>query len=145
MLTLQAIVPPGVDETQIEEWVNNVLAACHQPQAEMTVRFVDENEMRALNKRYRNQDKLTNVLAFTSDIPRVVKSYFIGDIVICPMQAKQEAHTQHKRYAAHIAHLIVHGVLHLLGFDHQNEQQAGEMEKAEADLLTAMGFDHPYH
>ena len=57
MLTLQAIVPPGVDETQIEEWVNNVLAACHQPQAELTVRFVDENEMRALNKRYRNQDK----------------------------------------------------------------------------------------
>jgi probable rRNA maturation factor len=107
---------------------------------EVTIRIVDEAEGRALNLAYRNKDYATNVLTF----PITETPYLMGDIVICAPIVAKEAVEQNKTIAAHFAHLTVHGMLHLCGFDHETEPQAKLMESIEIQILTKLGYANPY-
>lgn len=116
------------------------------PNAELTIRVVDEDEMRSLNSTYRKKDKTTNVLSFPFDTPEDVDVDLplLGDIVICAQVIIDEAKEQHKTVDAHWAHMIVHGVLHLLGYDHEKDDEAEMMEAEEIKILKKLGFDNPY-
>lgn len=123
---------------QVETWVKSALYA----DAALTVRFVGEDEGRALNRSYRGKDYATNVLTFAyaehEDDP------VAGDIVLCCPVVEKEAREQRKPLLAHYAHLIVHGVLHAQGYEHEDEAEAEEMEAIETETLQALGFDDPY-
>jgi probable rRNA maturation factor len=110
----------------------------------LTLRLVDRDESRALNLRYRGQDKPTNVLSFPAGLPCGLDLPLLGDIVICAPLVGEEAEKQHKSLQSHWAHLVIHGVLHLLGHDHQDEKEAVDMEAIEVDLLASLGFSDPY-
>ena len=127
----------------VESWVEEVIGERREA-AELTVRIVDEAESRALNERYRRQDKPTNVLSFPADLPGEVDTPLLGDIVICAPVVAAEATANRRSARAHWAHLVVHGTLHLLGFDHQTENQAREMEAEETAILIRLGFPDPY-
>ena len=107
---------------------------------EITIRLVDAAEGQALNKEYRQKDYATNVLSFPYDTePRVM-----GDLVICPAVVAREAAEQNKPLAAHYAHLTVHGMLHLQGWDHEDDADAQAMEDEEREILAALGYADPY-
>jgi probable rRNA maturation factor len=112
--------------------------------AELTVRLVDEAESQELNSRYRGKDAPTNVLSFPAELPPGTGIPLLGDIVICAPLVQIEAMAQNKPVRAHWAHLVIHGVLHLIGHDHQGEQEAEAMEALEVDLLFSLGYDNPY-
>lgn len=107
---------------------------------EVTIRLVDAEEGRALNKEYRGKDYATNVLSFPYETEPVV----CGDLVICPEVVAREAAEQNKPPAAHYAHLTVHGMLHLQGRDHDNDDDAEAMENEEKEILAALGYPDPY-
>ena len=113
-------------------------AAALEFDAAVTLRFVGVKEARALNQRYRGKDVPTNVLAFVYDENRG------GDIVLCAPVLRSEARQQSKTLAAHCAHLLVHGMLHLQGYDHHRAVDATRMEARETDILSRLGFDDPY-
>jgi probable rRNA maturation factor len=110
----------------------------------LVIRIVDEAESRALNKRYRGKDKPTNVLSFPFEAPQGVDIDHLGDLVICAAVVDREAADQHKPLDHHWAHMVVHGVLHLRGYDHQDEQQASAMEALETQILKGLGIADPY-
>lgn len=107
---------------------------------EVTIRLVDADEGQTLNNEYRGKDYATNVLSFPYDTEPVV----MGDLVICPSVVAREAAEQNKPLAAHYAHLTVHGMLHLQGWDHENDDDAQAMENEEKEILAAMGYPDPY-
>ena len=109
-------------------------------ETEVTIRIVDEHEARALNSQYRAKDYATNVLTF----PITESPILMGDIVICAPVVAAEAIAQNKSITAHFAHLIVHGMLHLSGFDHETEPQAELMEALEVQILAKLGYANPY-
>ena len=128
---------------QIEQWAT----AAVQPQSdevEMTVRIVDEAESHALNLNYRGKDRPTNVLSFPFECPDEVELPLLGDLVICRQVVEREAHEQDKPLMAHWAHMVVHGSLHLLGYDHIEDDEAEEMESLETQIMTGLGFADPY-
>ena len=132
----------------IESWVSRAVAAGGGPgDHEVSVRIVGAEEMRQLNRDYRDKDKATNVLSFPTGpidgLPRD-EAVPLGDIVICAAVVAEEAEAQGKRLADHWAHMLVHGMLHLLGFDHQEDRQAAEMEGKETEILTGHGLPDPY-
>jgi probable rRNA maturation factor len=102
------------------------------------------DEIQDLNKQYRNKDKATNVLSFPVQLPEEVNVNLLGDIVLCPSVIKQEAEQQSKSEESHWAHMVVHGMLHLQGYDHIKEDDAEEMEQLEIDILGRLGFENPY-
>jgi probable rRNA maturation factor len=116
--------------------------------AELVIRVVDEAESRALNREYRGKDKPTNVLSFPFEAPQGVPAEeignYLGDLVICAPVVEREAGEQGKPLAAHWAHMVVHGILHLRGYDHQDEAQAREMEDREREILDGLGIADPY-
>ncbi|MCB1554146.1 MAG: rRNA maturation RNase YbeY [Xanthomonadales bacterium] len=112
--------------------------------ADVALRLVGEYEGRSLNRHYRGKDAPTNVLSFPADLPEGVKLPLLGDIVICAPVVQREARLQGKDVRAHFAHLTVHGVLHLLGFDHDDPREADLMENLEREILAGLGFDDPY-
>ena len=128
---------------QFQSWAEAALSG-RRDQAELVVRIVDRVESRQLNREYRSKDKPTNVLSFPFEAPAVVESDLLGDLVICAPLVTEEALAQDKPLQAHWAHLLVHGVLHLLGFDHINEQEADVMEGLEVEVLESLGFPDPY-
>ena len=107
---------------------------------EITIRLVDPDEGQELNAEYRGKDYATNVLSFPYDTEPVVT----GDLVICPSVVTREAAEQNKPLAAHYAHLTVHGMLHLQGWDHDNDDDAEAMENEEREILAALGYPDPY-
>jgi probable rRNA maturation factor len=107
---------------------------------EITIRLVDANEGRELNNEYRGKDHATNVLSFPYDTEPLV----VGDLVICPSVVAREAEEQNKPLVAHYAHLTVHGMLHLQGRDHDNDDDAEAMENEEKEILAALGYPDPY-
>lgn len=112
--------------------------------ADLAVRLVDEREGRALNLHYRGQDHATNVLSFPADLPHGVTLPLLGDIVLCAPVIAREARAQGKPLNAHYAHLTVHGVLHLLGFEHGKRRDAEVMELLEREILATLGLPDPY-
>lgn len=128
-------------------WADAALAD-YAGAAALTVRITDEAESRKLNKAYRGKDKPTNVLSFPFEAPEGVPAdeigNTIGDLVICASIVEQEAVDQNKTPAAHWAHMVVHGVLHLRGFDHEEKAEAELMENKEREVLDGLGFGDPY-
>jgi probable rRNA maturation factor len=112
--------------------------------ADLAIRLVDAKEGRALNRHYRGKDYATNVLSFPVELPPGVTLPLLGDLVICAPVVAKEALEQGKPLAAHYAHLTVHGVLHLLGLDHEDEREAEAMEQLERDILATLGLPDPY-
>ena len=135
---------PG--HSAFSQWIQSVLA--DSGSVGLTIRVVDEAESKALNLQYRGKAYPTNVLAFPADLPPQVIDELetppLGDIVICAGVVASEATNQNKPIRSHWAHLAVHGVLHLLGFDHQDDDQATVMESLEVRYLAELGFPNPY-
>jgi probable rRNA maturation factor len=113
-------------------------------QADLAIRVVDEREGLALNRHYRGKDYATNVLSFPAELPEGVTLPVLGDIVLCAPVVAKEADEQGKPLAAHYAHLTVHGVLHLLGIDHEDPREAEIMEQLEREILSGIGIPDPY-
>lgn len=124
-------------------WAQAALAG-RRTEAALTVRVVGEEEGAALNGRFRGKDGPTNVLSFASEGIEAIDPAFLGDVVICAPLVIQEAREQRKAVEAHWAHLVVHGVLHLLGFEHDRQRQAAQMEGLEIEILARLGFSNPY-
>ena len=132
---------PG--ETQLQGWLDGTILG-FQEEAEVTVRIVDEAESRELNLTYRGKDKPTNVLSFPFEAPPGMELPLLGDLIICRQVVEQEAAEQNKPLEAHWAHMVVHGSLHLLGYDHIEDDEAEEMEQLERDIMQELGFADPY-
>lgn len=117
-------------------------------EADLAIRLVDSKEGRSLNRHYRARDYATNVLSFPAELPeglpKGVKLPLLGDLVICAPVVAREAREQKKALNDHYAHLTVHGVLHLLGWDHEDEREAECMEQLEREILATLGIDDPY-
>ena len=129
------------DETTIAGWVAVVLGDAN---VSVTVRVVDEVEMAELNQQYRHKSGATNVLSFPFENPPGVETDILGDVVVCAPVVEREAREQDKTLMAHWAHMVVHGILHLQGYDHETDKQAAEMEQLETGILTGLGFPAPY-
>lgn len=128
---------------EFERWVQSALEAMDGA-VELAIRIVDEQESRQLNSRYRGVDKATNVLSFPFEAPPGIDSDYLGDVVICAPVVQREAQQQHKPEKHHWAHMVVHGMLHLRGYDHQLDEQAEEMETLEKQILAGLGIQDPY-
>lgn len=127
----------------IQRWVNTALHDFPKD-SEVVVRIVDEAESAQLNKKYRHKDGATNVLSFPSGLPDVVDLNLLGDLVVCAPVILKEATEQQKKTEDHWAHIIVHGVLHLLGYDHLNDNDADIMETKEIGILQQLNISNPY-
>jgi len=132
---------PSAEE--FEGWVRAVLAN-RDAAGEVVIRVVDEAESAQLNATYRGRQGPTNVLSFPFEPPPGVDAPLLGDLAICAPVVRAEAAEQGKSEAAHWAHMVVHGCLHLLGYDHQDEAEAEEMEGIEREILGGLGFGDPY-
>ena len=120
---------------QCEEWLSLVA----KNQSKITLRIIDENESKRLNKQFRNKSTPTNILSFL-----MLEDPIEGDLVLCHPVIKKEAKAQSKKILNHYAHLIIHGYLHLLGYDHQNNADADKMEKMEIKILSKFNINDPY-
>ncbi len=136
-------------DADFSRWVAATLAGIGENRAvEVAIRIVDEAEIQELNRDYRDKDKPTNVLSFPSELPDFVLAELeelpLGDLVICAGVVAVEAAEQGKPLAEHWAHMTVHGVLHLLGYDHIEAADAAEMEPLEISVLAGLGIQNPY-
>jgi probable rRNA maturation factor len=131
------------DRQDFKTWVDAALMQNFES-LEQTIRVVGEAESRALNSRYRQKDTSTNILSFKSE-NEYLDYDCLGDLVICAPIVEQEANHQGKSIAAHWAHMVVHGMLHLQGYDHQNEADADKMESQETKILATLGYTNPYN
>lgn len=135
-------------EDELEKWCNLALQKDVPEGAEVTLRFVDEVESQQLNNAYRGINQPTNVLSFPFenpiDLPPEAKLNLLGDLVICLPKVLQEALEQQKPVLNHWAHLVIHGMLHLQGYDHETEQEAEAMESLEIALLAKLKINNPY-
>ncbi|RPJ67161.1 rRNA maturation RNase YbeY [Alteromonas sediminis] len=129
---------------QLQHWVACVLNKHDTRQHEITIRFVEAAESQELNSTYRGKNKPTNVLSFPFEHVPDVPIPLLGDLVICVPVIIREASEQNKTLQAHFAHMIIHGTLHLLGYDHIQDEEAEEMESLEIQLLAELGIDDPY-
>ncbi|MAX85411.1 MULTISPECIES: rRNA maturation RNase YbeY [Thalassolituus] len=132
-------------EEQLTLWASTALKGRTDfEEPELTIRLTDEEESQALNSEYRGKDKPTNVLSFPFEMPPGIPLELLGDLVICVGVVEQEAKEQEKTTEAHWAHMVIHGCLHLLGYDHIKDDEAEEMEALERDLLASLGYPDPY-
>lgn len=132
---------PG--EQDLQRWATAVMSGFGKS-GEVTLRIVAEPEIRKLNSDFRQQDKSTNVLSFAADDEFGIEHGLLGDVVICAPVVAHEASEQGKNIDAHWAHMVTHGILHLLGFDHEDDREASEMEAHEKRILAGFGFADPY-
>jgi len=135
---------PGVpDEPRLRHWAEAAWQG-RPGNADVVLRITGEDESRNLNHEFRGSDRPTNVLSFPFEPIAELDLHHVGDIVICAPVVAREAAEQDKAVEAHWAHMVVHGMLHLQGYDHQDAQQAHAMESLETEILTGMGFPAPY-
>ena len=130
------------DATLIQQWADK--ACLCSDEVVVSVQIVSRDEMRELNHTWRGKDKPTNVLSFPMELPGEVGLKILGDVVLCVDVINAEAKQQHKPLAAHWAHMVVHGMLHLQGYDHVDDGQAEAMEALEIRILNQLGFANPY-
>lgn len=132
------------DEADLRRWCELALRQ-RKGDSELTIRLVEEDEGRELNRTWRQKDYATNVLSFPAEVPdELLDIPLLGDLVICVPVVEREAVEQHKALQAHWAHLVIHGCLHLLGYDHIDDDEANEMESLERQLLAELGHADPY-
>lgn len=139
-LSLSVQYAVSEDELPSRAQVRRWLQACKPGTAQITVRFVDVAEVRSLNAAYRGKDYATNVLSFSYALPPALE----GDLLVCTPVVRREAVEQGIRMEAHFAHLIVHGMLHLQGYDHETDADAAVMENREIEVLAKLGYPDPY-
>lgn len=138
------------DETEVpslelfQRWTDIALTSVTNQEFELTIRLVNIDESQQLNSQYRQKDKPTNVLSFPFEVPDGIELNLLGDLVVCVQVVEQEAKEQHKRLFDHWAHMIIHGCLHLLGYDHINDADADEMEALEIKILADLSINNPY-
>ena len=135
------LVPDG---SRITAWVDCALKSVQKRAVSITVRVVTREEMQSLNVRFRGQNSATNVLSFPSDDRGSLRTGVRGDIVVCSVVVQTEAQEQNKAVDAHWAHMIIHGVLHLCGYDHTTDAVATDVESLEVLILHQLGFPDPY-
>lgn len=133
-----ANIPP---EKEFQRWAEAVIP---EAEPEVCIRVVDEAESAELNQTYRHKTGPTNVLSFPCEAPPGIPNSILGDLVICAPVVEREAREQGKPAAAHWAHLVVHGLLHLRGYDHLEAEDAERMESLEVDILSRLGYPNPY-
>tara|TARA_B110000503_G_C7137139_1_gene409311 strand:+ start:304 stop:792 length:489 start_codon:yes stop_codon:yes gene_type:complete len=139
--------PNVPDEKLVHQWVYAALAEINtggKDDLELSVRVVDEEESADLNQRYRHKQGATNVLSFPADLPDSLQLPLLGDLVICAQIVEREARQQDKSLDAHWAHMLIHGSLHLMGYDHIDDRDTEEMELLETKIITSLNFPPPY-
>ncbi|QAX81693.1 rRNA maturation RNase YbeY [Candidatus Pseudomonas adelgestsugas] len=135
---------PAPNKEQFHKWCSIALRQ-RIASSELTIRLVDELEGRALNQTWRQKNYATNVLSFPAEVPaELLDIPLLGDLVICIEVVIREAKAQDKELEAHWAHIVIHGCLHLLGYDHINDDEAREMEALEQKLLAELDYPDPY-
>ena len=149
LLSVDRAVPlQSPNDDAIRHWVISALRRLQTPSSpvpELSIRITDREDAARFNQTYRAKPDATNVLSFPADPPAEAESGLLGDLVICAPLVQEEATEQHKSEDAHWAHLIIHGVLHLLGHDHQVAAETEQMEALEIAVLNELGFPDPYH
>ena len=128
----------------VERWTRKTLGAAKHSEGAVTLRVVSEAEMASYNEQFRGQSGATNELSFPFEAPPGVRTGILGDIVVCPAVLRQEVEDSTTSLAAHWAHMFIHGMLHLCGYDHQSDSEATAMQSVESDVLKALGFPDPY-
>jgi len=145
MVVIQNIInDPLVDEESIINSAQKLMDEFDVGDSELLVRIVSTTEIQVLNNEYRGKNQPTNVLAFPGEIPPEVEEKILGDVVICADVVRQEAIVGGKEFSDHIIHLTIHGLLHLLGYDHHDMPEATEMEALEISFLEKIGISNPY-
>ncbi len=141
--TVSKDIMPAAKE--LKYWAKSALKYLKK-KAELNIRVVNSHEITELNTQYRKKNKPTNVLSFPFDMPDEIEDElaFLGDIIICAEVVNQEALSQQKSLEAHWAHMTIHGTLHLLGYDHETDNEAAIMEQAEINILALLSFPNPY-
>ncbi len=134
------------EQQHFQHWVDAVLDGINRD-TEIVIRIVDEQESASLNRQYRHKHGPTNILSFPFEMPAIegLELNLLGDLVVCAPVLEKEAREQNKHLADHWAHIIVHGVLHLLGYDHIDETEAELMESKEIAILQTLNITNPYH
>ncbi len=130
-------------QQMMQHWVDAVLTDSEQD-SELVVRIVDEAEMQQFNLQYRDKQGTTNILSFPFDSPQGLQSELLGDLLVCAPVVEKEAKQQQKTLLDHWAHMIIHGVLHLIGYDHIKDDEAEEMEALEIKILNTINIKNPY-
>lgn len=143
--SIQNACDSSIDTLKLQQWAAQAHTEVSSRTQELVVRIVDKNEARQLNADYRGKDYPTNVLSFVYEANEFDESNHLGDIVICDPVISVEAQEQQKSYEAHFAHMVVHGVLHLNGYDHEKDSEAEKMEQLEITILAKLGFQTPYN
>jgi len=145
-LDIQRIIDSELipSDTELQQWVEAALQD-YSADAEVVIRIVDTQEISALNEQYRHKQGATNILSFPFEVPEGVEGLnLLGDLVVCASVLEQEALKQGKELKNHWAHIIIHGILHLLGYDHIEEIEANEMESKEILILKQLKINNPY-
>ena len=144
-LQLACEAPDLPTEADLTCWLQTVIDAHEDTGHEVTVRIVTPQESQQLNHQYRGKEKPTNVLSFPFESPPELALPLLGDLIVCADVVAKEAEEQGKPLQHHWAHMIIHGGLHLLGYDHIEDEDAEEMESLEIELLAGLGIKDPYH
>ena len=132
--------------SRLKQWIENAaqIIKVDQKNSELTIRFIDKEESTELNRQYRHKEGPTNILSFPDESIPGFSSKSFGDLVICAPLVAEEAQVQDKITENHFAHLVIHGFLHLLGYNHVTEKESEKMEDLEIRILSQLGYEHPY-
>lgn len=133
---------PSLEQFQL--WVDTTIQSITEKEFELTIRIVNSDESQQLNNQYRGKNKPTNVLSFPFEVPEGIDLNLLGDLVVCAPVVQEEASEQKKTLVDHWAHMVIHGCLHLLGYDHINDDEAEEMETLEINILAKLAINNPY-
>ena len=145
MVVIQNIINDAtVDEEKLKLTCQQFMQEFDVDDSELVVRLVSPIEIQVLNKEYRSKNQVTNVLSFSSDIPKAIGESILGDVVICVDLVREEAVLGGKAFSDHLSHIAIHGILHLLGYDHADLSSANKMEEIEIEFLKKIVVNNPY-